>query len=349
MATPFISVLEPPTDLTSYNRSLPSSQQHKPGQPSSSSSIPKTFLDAMEVREQVYVQEQKVPLEYEHDSDDTRSVHWVIYASINQTIEPEIRDPSTQEIIRPRRSESRAMPIGTIRLVPFPHPPHPRKGGIYVDGRLTNAGDPVSKVGEPGSSFPTNTIPSASPTTTAPENIPKDSEIVQPLTPSEETRLSSSPIFIPFGVDPPTTYHDGVEPYVKLGRLAVLKEFRGRGIASQLIRAAIDWMVKHRSAFNPSAAILGFETLGMTDSRTRTRALSTSEDGNPTVTKKAVGAGDVPKWRGLFCVHAQEDAVQLWEKHGFKVDEAMGRWLEEGIPHVGMFYRAPGLDGRSNV
>lgn len=343
MATPFISVLEPPNDLTSYKSTLPSSQQPKP-QSSSSSPIPKTFLDAMEVREQVYVHEQKVPLEYEHDSDDTRSVHWVIYASINQTIEPEIRDPSTQEILRPRRSESRSVPIGTVRLVPFPHPPHPRKGGIYVDGKLVNAGDPVSKVGEPGSSIPP-TIPSPSTTANPSENIPKDPEIVQPLTPSEQTRLTTSPLFIPFAVDPPTTYHDGVEPYVKLGRLAVLKEFRGRGIASQLIRASIDWMLRHQNAFNPSVTANGFESLGMTDSRTRTRALSTSEGGAGTTAvtavKKALGAGDVPKWRGLFCVHAQEDAVPIWEKHGFKVDEAMGRWLEEGIPHVGMFYRAP--------
>ena len=84
-------------------------------------------------------------------------------------------------------------------------------------------------------------------------------------------------------------------------------------------------MLKHQAYFNPSVAAVGFDHLGMADGQ---------------------GAGpgrllrDVPKWRGLFCCHAQEEAVKVWEKHGFRVDEAMGRWVEEGIPHVGMFYRA---------
>ncbi|KAM7212819.1 putative acyl n-acyltransferase [Rhypophila decipiens] len=278
MATPFISLLEPPNDLSSYNRHLPPSQQ-------TCTSLPKVFLDAMEVREAVYVKEQGVPLEFEQDDDDNRAVHWVIYASVNQTIEPEIRDPSTNALIRPRRSESRSMPIGTLRLIPFPHPPHPRKGGIYVNDKLVNAGDP------------------------SPGSIPQDLSIVQPLTQTEKHRLSATPSFIPYALDPPTTYHDGQEVYVKLGRLAVLKDFRGHGIATQLIHAAFEWMMRHKNGVSVSLGGGG-------------------------------GSSDVPKWKGLFCCHAQESAVKIWEKHGFQVDPAMGRWLEEGIPHVGMFYRA---------
>jgi hypothetical protein len=49
--------------------------------------------------------------------------------------------------------------------------------------------------------------------------------------------------------------------------------------------------------------------------------------------------GAVPRWNGLICCHAQEDAVKVWERCGFRVDEEMGTWMEEGIPHRGMFLR----------
>jgi hypothetical protein len=67
-ATPFISFLGP-TNLDGYDRKRPPSEQ--PG------NIPKTFLDAMEVREQVFVKEQGVPLDNEFDADDARACHWV--------------------------------------------------------------------------------------------------------------------------------------------------------------------------------------------------------------------------------------------------------------------------------
>jgi hypothetical protein len=66
-ATPFISLQEP-TNLDAYDSKLDQTQQ---------SGIPKTFLDAMEVREKVFVEEQGVPLDNEFDSDDHRSCHWV--------------------------------------------------------------------------------------------------------------------------------------------------------------------------------------------------------------------------------------------------------------------------------
>ena len=68
MGTPFI-VFVGPTNLDGYNRSLPPAEQP--------STIPKTFLDAMEVREEVFVQEQGVPLDNEFDADDARACHWV--------------------------------------------------------------------------------------------------------------------------------------------------------------------------------------------------------------------------------------------------------------------------------
>ncbi|KAG7294501.1 hypothetical protein NEMBOFW57_004576 [Staphylotrichum longicolle] len=282
MGTPFISLLEP-TPLP-WERDLPPAEQ--PNQ----SAIPRTFLDAMTVRSQVFVQEQKIPQSNEFDSDDPRCAHWVIYASVNQTISPAVTDPSTGEILRPRQSATESVPIGTVRLVPFPHPPHPVPGGVYVDGELTNPSSP-----------PTSTT-----TTSSSSHHP------EATTTTTTTSSSTTPSFTP---DRPTTHHDGLEPYVKLGRLAVTPEFRGRGIAGQLVRTAVDWMRRHPSYFDPSPAARGFESLGM-------------EQG-----------GALPRWNGLFCCHAQEDAIKVWQKCGFQVDEEMGTWMEEGIPHRGMFLR----------
>ncbi|KAK3386601.1 hypothetical protein B0H63DRAFT_138361 [Podospora didyma] len=327
MGTPFIALLEPATLLSHWDRKLPSSGQKHP-------SIPRTFIDAMSVREQVYVVEQGVPQENEFDDDDGRSCHWVIYASVNikAPVDPAIaanEDPitplddlATTTKRRPRRSETRSLPIGTIRLVPFPHPPHPRNGGVYVDGQLINAGEPVSAVANAAHRRPAS--PSSIPGTEPPdnndadeendENEMKEEEVVLPLTKAERARLIRT---LPFCLDRATSLHDGTEPYIKLGRLAVLKEFRGRGIAGQLVRTAVEWMRQHQTAFNPSVTVIGFKNLGL----------------------GVTQPGEVPRWRGLVCCHAQEDAVKLWEKCGFEVDKGMGRWLEEGIPHVGMFMR----------
>jgi predicted GNAT family N-acyltransferase len=48
---------------------------------------------------------------------------------------------------------------------------------------------------------------------------------------------------------------------------------------------------------------------------------------------------DIPQWNGLTCAHAQTKMKDVWAKWGFQVDEKMGDWWEEGIHHVGMFYR----------
>jgi len=256
-ATPFIQFLAP-TNLDGYDRTRPSTEQPD--------HIPKTFLDAISVREAVFVKEQGVPIEHEFDSDDPRACHWVIYASVNETTDPEILDDDGN-ILQRKRSRTTSQPIGTIRLVPFPHPPHPQPGGRYAADALE-----------------TNTEPE-------PTNSP------------------------PFIVDRATTYHDGVEPYIKLGRIAVLKEFRGAGISKLLANAAISWAQQNPTFFNPSVAELGMEKLG------------------------AAGPDEIPLWKGLMCVHAQEQVAPVWAKWGFKVDEGMGTWWEEGIKHVGMFLR----------
>lgn len=274
-ATPFLAFQEPST-LEGYDIKLPRSQQP--------SNIPKTFLDAMEVRKEVFVEEQNCSLENEFDSDDPRSCHWVcatcstslpvltnvvwqvVYASINTVTEPQKTDDQGN-ILQLQKSVAVSQPIGTIRLVPFPHSPHP----------------------EPGSSY-------------APDAI--------------ETALNSEPSTSPpYIVDKATTFHDGIEPYMKLGRMAVVKEFRGSGLAKILANAAMTWARETPTFFNPSVETWGMSKLGVSN---------TSE---------------IPHWKGLICVHAQTQVQKVWTKWGFELDEGMGTWNEEGIDHVGMFQR----------
>lgn len=207
----------------------------------------------MEVRETVFVAEQGVPLEYELDADDPRSCHWVVYASVNQTTEPEQRDAGTGEVVRPRRSVTRSQPVGTLRVVPFPHPPHPRDGGWYVDNVLQER--------PPNDASTTNTTTSTRTTTTITTDGGAETgggggatTLTKPQSAAEEERQTSA---LPFGPDRATTYHDGREPYVKIGRMAVIPEFRGHRISGQLWRAARAWLEAHPAYFNPSVTELG--------------------------------------------------------------------------------------------
>ncbi|KAK1723200.1 acetyltransferase [Colletotrichum acutatum] len=274
MGTPFVSLLEP-TRLDAYIRGAPHDEQP--------ATIPKEICDAMEVREAVFVAEQGVPAENEFDADDSRACHWVSYASVNKVVEQEVLDDAGN-VVRPRRSSTRSTPIGTIRLVPFPHAPHPKNGGVYWDGVLKE--DPA----------------------VAADAAPNGEKKVV----ADKESSESASIFAP---DRATALHDGREPYVKLGRLAVVKEFRGHRIARLLVTTALAWLRAHPSYFDPSIKEMGLEAIG------------------------ATSAEEVPKWRGLVCVHSQAAVVGAWEKFGFRVDEEMGTWWEEGIEHKGMFMR----------
>ncbi|KAK4444418.1 acyl-CoA N-acyltransferase [Podospora aff. communis PSN243] len=295
--TPFISIIGPSRLRFISNSYVPTLRHNE--QPLRKGNdgkvpIPKLFLDAMSVREAVYVDEQGVPLEHEFDSEDPRSVHWVIYASVQKPVADAVTDPDTGAILVPRRSETTTVPIGTIRLVPFPHGPPPRAGGDYVSDELVNAGADIRAISPYGGG----------------------DSVVTDFTPEEKERLRK-PYSYPPQYDDASELHDGQEPYLKLGRLAVLKEFRGRGIGSQLIRTAIKWIAEQPDLFDPIPSDVGFAK----------------------VQKQRGGVGLMPRWNGLFCCHAQEAAVPLWQRHGFHVDKSRGRWMEEGIPHVAMFLR----------
>ncbi|MCJ1304098.1 hypothetical protein MMC08_006910 [Hypocenomyce scalaris] len=122
MSTQFTTLLPPPGPLiATYDRLAPSSTQPP--------SIPPTFLEAMSIRETVFVQSQGVPLENELDADDPRSWHWVVYASVG------VPKGGGEER---KGSESGRLPVGTLRLVPPPHPPHPEEGSKHL---IDNAED----------------------------------------------------------------------------------------------------------------------------------------------------------------------------------------------------------------
>ncbi|KAH8599524.1 acyl-CoA N-acyltransferase [Bisporella sp. PMI_857] len=113
-------------------------------------------------------------------------------------------------------------------------------------------------------------------------------------------------------VDRKTAFHDGVEPYLKFGRLAVVPEYRGKGLAKVLAEAALAWANDNPTFFNP-------------------------KDGD----KK-----EERVWKGLVCVHAQVQVEGAWRKLGFETDDQMGTWEEEGILHVGMWRRLDIQAGR---
>jgi len=277
----FLSFLPPPGKvLAGYNSRQLHTEQIE--------SIPEVFRHAMSIRESVYVEEQKVPLENEFDDDDPRSYHWVAYASVGtsggsgEQKDTDTADTSTrvgqsrdstgdsdkaQEQASQGRKSSTAnkVAVGTIRLVPPPHPPHPEPGSSH---KIDNAEgtQPDVNVGEQNAQH----------------------------------------------------HYTGPEPYIKLGRLAVLQPFRGLGLAALLINAALQWAAQNPNAILPP----------MTAAAAEHRRLELG------------GGAEVDDlWKGLVLVHAQKAIEKVWKRYGFTTDESMGVWDEEGIDHIGMWRR----------
>ncbi|CAK3862158.1 acetyltransferase like [Lecanosticta acicola] len=206
--------------------------------------VPQGFIDAMLVREEVYVRGQKIPLENELDQDDARSFHWVAYASI--PIKGVVANGNAHDQQARKSSNSTKIPIGTIRLVPPPHPPHPgHEFTKFADG--------------------------------------------------------------------------GKESYIKLGRLAVIPEFRKAGVSKLLIESALGYAREHPYEVGPQLDPASLEAL-----------------------KK----GTAINWRGLVIIHAQTGVQKVWKRYGFETDEGAGHWDEEGIDHVLMWKRLDVSDGR---
>jgi len=129
------------------------------------------------------------------------------------------------------------------------------------------------------------------------------------------------------GHDHATAMHDGHEPYIKLGRLATLKEYRGLGLGRLLVHTALEWASRHGDQFRAG---------GEVDSETAELEGVARE-------RAHVELGS--EWKGLVLVHAQKGAERFWKGMGFVRDEGLGVWVEEGIEHVGMWRRVGVVGG----
>jgi predicted GNAT family N-acyltransferase len=282
MTTEFISMLPPPgASIAKYDRTRPSSDQDP--------SIPSTFCEAMSIREDVFVREQGVPFENELDPDDPRSFHWVVYASVGTSSGASPPPGTTRHCKNSsagsgkgltdeegrRKSESTAsrVAVGCIRLVPPPHPPHPK----------------------PDSNRPTDISEAASPHGPT-RGFDSNSHHLQQQ-----------------NVNGPG--HSTEESYIKLGRLATLPQFRSMGLSRLLIKAALEYAASHPNEILPPSSPAELEKA------------------------KLEGRPEAMPWQGLVMVHAQKQVEGLWEKYGFKRDEQLATWDEEGIEHVGMWRR----------
>ncbi|KAF2744006.1 hypothetical protein M011DRAFT_409358 [Sporormia fimetaria CBS 119925] len=133
--------------------------------------------------------------------------------------------------------------------------------------------------------------------------------------------------------EPPAFVTDSVakrhpnEPYIKLGRLAVLSDYRRMGLSNLLIKRCLDHTTQNPGLVCPPPS--------------------------PTKLEKAIQQGHADAncihFRGLAMVHAQVSVMRLWKKHGFAEELYDGdgnveiskeeHWMEEGIEHVGMWRR----------
>ena len=106
-----------------------------------------------------------------------------------------------------------------------------------------------------------------------------------------------------------TEMWDGHEPFVKLGRMATLKNYRKLGLGRLLVNTAFEWLE------------------------------SNADKVTGQLEKISYGHNEEEMWRGLVLVHAQKEIERFWASVGFVKDDGMGTWWEEGIEHIAMWKR----------
>ncbi|KAF2466247.1 uncharacterized protein BDR25DRAFT_317666 [Lindgomyces ingoldianus] len=127
---------------------------------------------------------------------------------------------------------------------------------------------------------------------------------------------------------PPSVSAHPTEPYIKLGRLSILKEYRSLGLAKLLINAAIDYAAQHPEEVCPPPSPTALEA----------------------ASRLGKAAEDAVLFRGLCMIHAQVNVEKLWNKYGFTEElitpggavieiPAEDHWVEEGLEHMAMWKR----------
>ena len=107
-----------------------------------------------------------------------------------------------------------------------------------------------------------------------------------------------------------TEMWDGQEAFLKLGRMATLKEYRKLGLGRLLVDTAVEWLEQ-----NHEEVVKEMEVDGAAKNTDEVRG----------------------KWNGLVLVHAQKEIERFWGSCGFVRDDGMGEWWEEGIVHIAMW------------
>ncbi|MCJ1319505.1 hypothetical protein MMC15_004841 [Xylographa vitiligo] len=249
--------------------------------------IPPAFTEALSVRIAVYIDEQHCSLANEIDADDPRSWHWIVYASVSG-------------------------PKSSNRTPNFSNGP---------SSQPQDAAEASEQRRPSGVKLPVATIRLVPPPH-APHPKPGSVDGVGGAWPTS----SESGELRPSG-DAPTAMHDGHEPYIKLGRLATLEEYRGLGLGKLLVTTTLEWAARNAEALQ----LKGGEGEGV----------ALEGEG---VAREREGVVREEGWKGLVLVHAQKGVEDFWRGVGFVRDEGLGEWVEEGIVHVGMWRRVS-LDG----
>ncbi|MCJ1247116.1 hypothetical protein MMC30_004327 [Trapelia coarctata] len=311
MSTPFDPTLLPPPGPSILSH--PSLSPSSPSLPKSKAIIPPAFTEALSVRIAVYVDEQHCSLANEIDADDPRSWHWISYASVSGPgadssvpLSSAQSTPADKNALERRKSETESQ---------------------REDARETERPtDAESQARRPsGHKLPIATLRLVPPPH-GPHPKPGSVDGVGGAWPAGakgDARAKRS------GGDHATSMHDGHEPYIKLGRLATLKEYRGLGLGRLLANTALDWASRHGDLFRAGGEVLNESETPELEGVARERA--------------NVELG--PEWKGLVLVHAQKSVERFWKGMGFVRDEELGTWVEEGIEHVGMWRRVGVVKG----
>ncbi|KAI9668641.1 MAG: hypothetical protein M1831_001080 [Alyxoria varia] len=348
------TVTTPPTttpNLTQATSTGPSSNTIDPTTPTEAKA---DFTTCMHIRERVFVQEQNVPLENELDDEDGKSVHWILFVwseGCKERREIEARREGSEDCREGSEVETRREGSVENRV----SGEGPREDNDDLSERSGEAKDhtPPDERASPSRWKPAGTI-----------------RLVPPPHPPEPVDLHE--------LSPSTTANNAKEVYVKLGRLAILPEFRGLGLGRELLESSLKWAAEHPTYFSESAdttidscghdihAPANTNTTTTTSTGSEHSNLSSAElqheggHSNPTCSSSCLDTQPAPAarqpklntstdrdkdtsrcktWNGLLLAHAQEHLADMYERWGFWRDENSYTWEEEGIMHVGVWRR----------